>query len=107
MRLITPSESGEFGTGTRQHKAAAAGNVLQPDLAAVLRVTIPAGGLTFQSISAGRRPGRSTWKRTSRGMTPSACNRAFSRMSRVAEPALMMINPYPWSAPYEDLRLKK
>ena len=26
---------------------------------------------------------------------------------RVAEPALMMINPYPWSAPLEDVRLKK
>jgi hypothetical protein len=25
----------------------------------------------------------------------------------VAEPALMMINPYPWSAPLEDVRLKK
>ncbi len=27
--------------------------------------------------------------------------------SRVAEPALMLINPYPWSAPLEDVRLKK
>src|SRR5512132_2277241 len=26
---------------------------------------------------------------------------------RVAEPALMLINPYPWSAPLEELRLKK
>ena len=26
---------------------------------------------------------------------------------RVAEPALMMINPYPWSAPLEDVRLRK
>ena len=26
---------------------------------------------------------------------------------RVAEPALMLINPYPWSAPYEEVRLKK
>ena len=26
---------------------------------------------------------------------------------RVADPALMMINPYPWSAPLEDVRLKK
>jgi peptide/nickel transport system substrate-binding protein len=26
---------------------------------------------------------------------------------RVEEPALMMINPYPWSAPLEDVRLKK
>jgi peptide/nickel transport system substrate-binding protein len=26
---------------------------------------------------------------------------------RVAEPALMLVNPYPWSAPYEDVRLKK
>jgi ABC-type transport system substrate-binding protein len=26
---------------------------------------------------------------------------------RVAELALMMINPYPWSAPLEDVRLKK
>ena len=26
---------------------------------------------------------------------------------RVAEPALMMINPYPWSAPLEEVRLKK
>ncbi len=26
---------------------------------------------------------------------------------RVAEPALMLINPYPWSAPLEDVRLKK
>jgi peptide/nickel transport system substrate-binding protein len=26
---------------------------------------------------------------------------------RVAEPALMLIDPYPWSAPYEELRLKK
>jgi peptide/nickel transport system substrate-binding protein len=26
---------------------------------------------------------------------------------KVAEPALMMIDPYPWSAPYEELRLKK
>src|SRR5256886_2504989 len=27
--------------------------------------------------------------------------------SRVAEPALMLINPYPWSAPLEEVRLKK
>jgi peptide/nickel transport system substrate-binding protein len=27
--------------------------------------------------------------------------------SRVAEPALLMIDPYPWSAPYEDIKLKK
>src|SRR3989449_5360514 len=26
---------------------------------------------------------------------------------RVAEPALLMIDPYPWSAPLEDVRLKK
>src|SRR5436190_161536 len=26
---------------------------------------------------------------------------------RVADPALMMINPYPWSAPLEEVRLKK
>jgi peptide/nickel transport system substrate-binding protein len=26
---------------------------------------------------------------------------------RVAEPALMLIDPYPWAAPYEELRLKK
>ncbi|HWN91336.1 MAG TPA: hypothetical protein VNQ15_07985, partial [Verrucomicrobiae bacterium] len=26
---------------------------------------------------------------------------------RVAEPALMLINPYPWSAPLEDVRVKK
>jgi ABC-type transport system substrate-binding protein len=26
---------------------------------------------------------------------------------RVQEPALWLINPYPWSAPYEDVRLKK
>jgi peptide/nickel transport system substrate-binding protein len=26
---------------------------------------------------------------------------------RVEEPALMLINPYPWSAPFEDVRLKK
>jgi peptide/nickel transport system substrate-binding protein len=26
---------------------------------------------------------------------------------RVDEPALMLINPYPWSAPLEDVRLKK
>src|SRR5262249_43921427 len=26
---------------------------------------------------------------------------------RVADPALMKINPYPWSAPLEDVRLKK
>jgi peptide/nickel transport system substrate-binding protein len=26
---------------------------------------------------------------------------------RVAEPALMLINPYPWAAPLEELRLKK
>jgi peptide/nickel transport system substrate-binding protein len=26
---------------------------------------------------------------------------------RVADPALMLINPYPWSAPLEDVRLKK
>jgi peptide/nickel transport system substrate-binding protein len=26
---------------------------------------------------------------------------------RVAEPALLLIDPYPWSAPYEELRLKK
>jgi peptide/nickel transport system substrate-binding protein len=26
---------------------------------------------------------------------------------RVAEPAFMLIDPYPWSAPYEELRLKK
>jgi hypothetical protein len=24
----------------------------------------------------------------------------------VEEPALMLINPYPWSAPLEDVRLK-
>src|SRR6476661_213520 len=27
--------------------------------------------------------------------------------TRVAEPALMLIDPYPWSAPLEDVRLKK
>jgi peptide/nickel transport system substrate-binding protein len=27
--------------------------------------------------------------------------------ARVAEPALLLIDPYPWSAPYEELRLKK
>ena len=26
---------------------------------------------------------------------------------RVQEAGLMLINPYPWSAPYEDVRLKK
>ena len=26
---------------------------------------------------------------------------------RVAEPALMLIDPYPWSAPLEDVKLKK
>ena len=26
---------------------------------------------------------------------------------RVEEPALMLINPYPWSAPLEDVRLRK
>jgi peptide/nickel transport system substrate-binding protein len=26
---------------------------------------------------------------------------------RVADPALMMINPYPWSAPLEEVKLKK
>jgi peptide/nickel transport system substrate-binding protein len=26
---------------------------------------------------------------------------------RVEEPALMLIDPYPWSAPYEDVRLKR
>ena len=26
---------------------------------------------------------------------------------RVAEPALMLINPYPWSAPLEEVRLKQ
>ncbi len=26
---------------------------------------------------------------------------------RVAEPAFLMINPYPWSAPLEEVRLKK
>ena len=26
---------------------------------------------------------------------------------RVAEPALLLIDPYPWSAPYEDVRLKE
>jgi peptide/nickel transport system substrate-binding protein len=26
---------------------------------------------------------------------------------RVEEPGLMLINPYPWSAPYEDVRLKR
>jgi peptide/nickel transport system substrate-binding protein len=26
---------------------------------------------------------------------------------RVEEPALMLINPYPWSAPLEEVRLKK
>jgi hypothetical protein len=25
---------------------------------------------------------------------------------RVAEPALLLIDPYPWAAPYEELRLK-
>ena len=27
--------------------------------------------------------------------------------AKVAEPALLMIDPYPWSAPYEEIRLKK
>jgi peptide/nickel transport system substrate-binding protein len=27
--------------------------------------------------------------------------------ARVAEPALLLIDPYPWAAPYEELRLKK
>ena len=27
--------------------------------------------------------------------------------ARVVEPALMLIDPYPWSAPLEDVRLKK
>ena len=27
--------------------------------------------------------------------------------AKVAEPALMLIDPYPWSAPVEDVRLKK
>ena len=27
--------------------------------------------------------------------------------TRVTDPALMMIDPYPWSAPLEDVRLKK
>jgi hypothetical protein len=26
---------------------------------------------------------------------------------RVEEPALMLIDPYPWSAPLEEVRLKK
>jgi hypothetical protein len=26
---------------------------------------------------------------------------------RVAEPALMLIDPYQWAAPYEEIRLKK
>jgi hypothetical protein len=26
---------------------------------------------------------------------------------RVEEPALMLINPYPWSAPLEEVRLKR
>ena len=26
---------------------------------------------------------------------------------RVAEPALMLIDPYPWSAPLEDVRLRR
>jgi hypothetical protein len=26
---------------------------------------------------------------------------------RVAEAALLLIDPYPWAAPYEELRLKK
>jgi hypothetical protein len=26
---------------------------------------------------------------------------------RVEEPALMLINPYPWSAPLEEVRLRK
>jgi hypothetical protein len=26
---------------------------------------------------------------------------------RVAEPALLLIDPYPWSAPYEEVRLKR
>ena len=26
---------------------------------------------------------------------------------RVAEPAFLLIDPYPWSAPYEELRLKQ
>ena len=26
---------------------------------------------------------------------------------RVEEPAFMLINPYPWSAPLEEVRLKK
>jgi peptide/nickel transport system substrate-binding protein len=33
---------------------------------------------------------------------PSALN-----VTRVADPALMHINPYPWSAPLEDVKLKK
>jgi hypothetical protein len=26
---------------------------------------------------------------------------------KVAEPALLLIDPYPWAAPYEELRLRR
>jgi hypothetical protein len=32
--------------------------------------------------------------------------RRATRTARVAEPALLLIDPYPWSAPLEDVRVK-
>ena len=40
------------------------------------------------------------------GRSTTTSGRAASA-PRVAEPALMLIDPYPWSAPLEELRLKK
>jgi hypothetical protein len=36
----------------------------------------------------------------------SAQAKPEGEMPRVAEPALMLINPYPWSAPLEEVKLK-
>jgi ABC-type transport system substrate-binding protein len=42
-------------------------------------------------------------------VTPTACDYVWPSGvgPRVAEPALMLIDPYPWVAPYEEIRLKK
>ena len=44
--------------------------------------------------------------RRASGRSSSTSGRAASG-PRVAEPALMLIDPYPWSAPLEEVRLKK
>ena len=66
---------------------------------------------------AARRTGRSARRcstRSSASCTSACASRRSTSTSgraaigpRVAEPALMMIDPYPWSAPLEEVRLKK